>query len=327
MIISRTPLRVSLFGGGTDLPEYFNASGGAVIGSAVDKYIYHTVTQCRSELFNFSVRLSYSQVESVASIYDLEHRPAKEVLSLFGIEKDVEIHVAADLPAFSGLGSSSSFVVGLMCAVNRFTRGSLKPLDLAKMAIDLERNTLGEAVGFQDQTFASVGGFNLIEFSKNDEIKVTPIDVSSARFKQLNNSLLLFYTGLVRRASNVEREKISNMSNIRAELDEMRRHVDTAYDIITGAGSLDDIGYLLDETWRKKKLLTKAVSNPTIDGMYEIACSAGALGGKILGAGGGGFLLLWVPEENTNRVRKALRDFHEIDFNFGASGASIVYEE
>ncbi len=325
MLISRTPFRVSFFGGGTDLPEFYRKHKGAVIGTAIDKYIYHTVSRFPSELFDYTTRISYSKVECVNNINEIQHAPFREILKECGIEKDVEIHIAADLPSFSGLGSSSSFSVGLLNALTRFQGKGLSPLELAKEAIRIEREVLREAVGCQDQAFAAFGGMNLISFKPDDSIEVEPIAISPAAMEELSASLVLFFTGITRRAVNVESDKIKRINDLSQNLLSMLNIVDDAYRLLTNGRNLEQFGALLHKTWVEKKALSSGVSNEQIDNMYRLGMENGALGGKLLGAGGGGFLLFFVPPEKKQVLRKAMSSFSEIEFTMAAPGSSIIY--
>ncbi|WP_353432674.1 kinase [Polynucleobacter sp. MWH-UH23A] len=325
MIIAKTPLRISFFGGGTDIPEYFDINGGAILGFAVDKYIYHTVSRFPSELFNYSVRISYSKVECVQNTSEILHVPFREILNAMNIRRDVEIHVASDLPSFSGLGSSSAFTVGLFNALHAYKGISLSPIELAEAAIHMEREVLREAVGCQDQVFAAHGGFNLLEFAKGSDIKVQKVDISMQRKSELFSSLMLFFTGITRSAQAVEANKINNIRNISKTLTRIKQQTYDAYDYLLGSGSINQFGKMLDQAWVDKKQLDSSVSNSAIDAMYQTAISGGALGGKLLGAGGGGFLLLFVPPDKKSSVRKALKGFHEVNFDVSNEGSSIIH--
>ena len=324
MIISKTPLRVSFFGGGTDIPEYFHHNGGAVIGSAIDKYIYHSVFRFPSELFPYNTRISYSKVECVRTLDEIEHLPYREILRANKIYGDVELNVSSDLPSFSGLGSSSSFSVGLIKVLNAYKGLHINKESLAKEAIRIEREILKEAVGLQDQVFAAYGGFNVIQFKKDSSFTVEPVSISNARLEELANSLVMFFTGITRRAQNLEKDKISNMSSIRGNLDNIFRTVEIAHNLLTNNSSLSEFGRLLDSTWKEKKMLSSGVTNDVIDSIYKRAMENGALGGKLLGAGGGGFLLFFVPPERKSFLRAALKDLYEIKFNLNSSGSSII---
>jgi D-glycero-alpha-D-manno-heptose-7-phosphate kinase len=325
MIIARTPFRVSFFGGGTDLPEFFQKHGGAVLGGAIDKCIYHSVHRFHSQLFDHSIRLAYRQIEAVNQIEEVQHRPFREILRHFGIDRDVEIALAADLPSFSGLGSSSSFTVGLINALSAHTGKFISTGDLARLAIHIERDVLGEAVGWQDQIFAAYGGLNLIEFRQDGDFAVHRVPISKDRREELDHSLLLYFTGITRRASDVERNKIKNLAAIQETLRRMHLLVDRAHGILTGNESLSEFGQLLDTTWQEKRRLDPGVSNPDIDEMYATAMAGGALGGKLLGAGGGGFMVFFVPQERQENVRARMTRYHEIPFSMNASGSSIIH--
>ncbi|RME71470.1 MAG: GHMP kinase [Verrucomicrobia bacterium] len=325
MIICKTPLRISFFGGGTDLPEFFMKNGGAVLGTAIDKHIYHFVSRFPSELFDYSIRLAYRKTECVRALDEIEHAPFRETLRHFGIERDVEIALAADLPSFSGLGSSSSFTVGLVNALSAFS-GKFVPKDvLARKAIRIERDILHESVGWQDQIFAAYGGLNLIEFEKGGGFNVHRVVLPQERLRELERSIMLFFTGITRRAVEVEKNKINNIARIEDNLRRMLRLVDRAHGILTGNGPLAAFGELLHQTWLEKRQLDPAVSNPQIDDMYRRGMEAGALGGKLLGAGGGGFLAFFVPPERQEHVRAALAGHYEISFSINAAGSSIIH--
>ena len=325
MIISKTPLRISFFGGGSDFPEFFHEHGGAVLGTAIDKHIYHSVTRFPSKLFDYSIRLAYRQVECVKTVQEIKHRPFKEILQYFGIESDVEIGLTADLPSFSGLGSSSSFTVGLLNALSAYTGKFMSKQELARLAIHMEREVLQESVGWQDQIFAAYGGLNLIEFERDGNFTVHRVALAKARQQELEHSILLFFTGITRRASDVEKNKIRNLAAIRDNLSRMHRMVEKAHGILTGNAPLTEFGRLLDTTGQEKRLLDPGVSNLDIDRLYRLGVEAGALGGKLLGAGGGGFMAFFVPDDRKATVRAALQNYYEIAFSINAPGSSIVH--
>jgi D-glycero-alpha-D-manno-heptose-7-phosphate kinase len=325
MIIVRTPLRVSLFGGGTDFPEYFSRHGGAVLGTAIDKYIYHTVSHLPSWLFDHKIRFSYRKVELVPDLDSLEHRPFREVLRYCGVERDVEVNLASDLPSFSGLGSSSSFTVGLIKGLRALQGRSIGQEELARCAIHLERDVLGETVGLQDQVFAAYGGLNLVRFSGHGEFNVERIAVAPERMRELNDSMLLYFTGLTRQAQEVEKAKLGKLAANESALKRILALVDEAYRVLTGPGGVAPLGELLHASWMEKRKLDASVSAPAIDSLYERAIEAGALGGKLLGAGGGGFMLLLVPPERQARVRAALAGHHEVPIGINAAGSTVVH--
>lgn len=325
MLICRTPFRVSFFGGGTDLPEYFNKFRGAVIGTAIDKYIYHTISRFPSELFDYNTKISYSKVECVKSIDEITHLPFREILKSTNILKDVEIHIAADLPSYSGLGSSSSFTVGLLQAINAFKGQNISALELAKEAIRIERDVLRESVGCQDQTFAAFGGMNLIRFGPDNEIVVEPLHLSGNVMEELSASLIMFFTGITRRASNIEADKIKHIDSLESNLHSLLSIVEEAYELLQSGTNLFKFGELLHRGWNEKKRLANGVSNPVIDEIYDTGIRNGALGGKLLGAGGGGFMLFFVPPEKREKLKKSLSYLSEIPFSMGAAGSTIIY--
>lgn len=325
MIISRTPLRISFFGGGTDFPEYFNQFGGAVLGTAIDKYIYHTVSHLPSWLFDHSLRFAYRKVEQVSCLDDIEHVPFREILRRCNVLRDVEVNLASDLPSFTGLGSSSSFTVGLLNGLNAFRGRHIGMEDLAKEAICIEREILKESVGLQDQIFAAYGGFNLIKFSSGGNFNVHRLPISSDRISELNNSLVLFYTGINRRAQEIESAKIKNIRNINDNLNSIHKLVDHAFEILVGGKSLESFGKLLNQTWLEKRNLDPLVSNQYIDKLYKSGIEGGALGGKLLGAGGGGFMLFYVNPDKKETLRTYLSAYHEVHFKMNAPGSTIIH--
>ncbi len=326
MIIIRTPFRISFFGGGTDLPIFSEKYGGAVIGTSINKYIYHTVSEFPSNMFEYSIRFSYSKVESTNDINLIKHAPFREILKFFKLHKDIEVNIAADLPSFSGLGTSSAFTVGLIKGLIEFKKSFISSHDLAKTAIIIEQEILKESVGSQDQVFASYGGFNLIRFNKDKTFDVSPININQSRLSEIENSLLIFYTGIKRKSQNLEKRKINNFNNIDCNLKKMLKMVDEGYDILNGNQSLSKFGELLGKSWKEKKMLDSKVSNNLIDEVYKVAIESGALGGKLLGAGGGGFLLLFIPPERQKKVRENLSGFHEVKFKFDVTGSQVLHK-
>ena len=325
MIICQTPLRISFFGGGTDFPEFFEKHQGSVLATGIDKYIYHSVTQFPSALFDYNIRLAYRKVECVKHVSEIEHAPFREILTQLGVEGDIEINLAADLPAYSGLGSSSSFTVGLIHSLLAHQGKFVSQSELAYRAIRMERRILEEHVGCQDQVLAAYGGLNVIQFYGEDNIVVNRIPLGRARLQELDDSLLLFFTGFTRRAHDMEKNKLQRLSQNHGNLEKILKHVDEGYSILSGNGSLSAFGDLLHLTWMEKRGLDPGVSNERIDHMYEIARQAGALGGKLLGAGGGGFMLFFVPQERQARVRACLADYVEVPFHMNAPGSRIIH--
>jgi D-glycero-alpha-D-manno-heptose-7-phosphate kinase len=325
VIIAQTPFRVSFFGGGTDFSQFFNRHGGAVLATAIDKYIYHSITPLPSPLFDYSIRLAYRKVECVSSIDDVEHRPFREVLRYLNVTRDVEISLAADLPHSSGLGSSSSFTVGLINALTAFQGRFIAQSDLAACAIHIEHNVLGDTVGCQDQVLAAYGGLNIIRFTRDDTFVVHRISLPRSRIEELDECLLLFFTGITRTANHIEQSKLESFDENQDSLKQILDLVDEAHGILTGNRSLSEFGALLHKTWQLKRRLATTVSSPAIDAMYESARAAGALGGKLLGAGGGGFLLFFVPPERQASVRNALAGHFEVAFSINATGSRIIH--
>lgn len=324
MIISRTPFRISFFGGGTDYPAWFRENGGAVLSTAIDKYCY---ISCRylPQFFEHKYRIVYSKIENIKVIQDIEHPAVRAVLTWLKCDKGLEIHHDGDLPARSGLGSSSSFTVGLISAIMALSGRYISSAELADCAIHIEQDILKENVGSQDQIAVAYGGFNRIEFKTDGTYDVTSIILPSERRQMLESHLMLFFTGLSRFSSDVEKTKIDNYKNREVELRKMAEMVNEAMDILNGPERyLLEFGKLLDEGWRYKKSLSDKVSMPVIDQIYDAALKAGAIGGKILGAGGGGFLLLFAPPENQPRVKEQLKDLIYVPIRFEGAGSKIV---
>lgn len=324
MIITKTPLRISFFGGGTDYPDYFTKYGeGAVLGTTIDKYVFVSIAKFYSKLFDYSIRISYKQVECVNSLDEITHTPFRECLRLHGIENDVEVDYTAELPAYTGLGSSSSFIVGLLKSLHAFKGQEVNKLDLAREAIKIEREILHEPVGYQDQTFAAFGGLNVIKFTQ-DKIQVQPVILSKSRLDDFENHLMLFFTGIKRKASEIISTQITKVDQNKETLDSLRSMVDQAHNILTGTSPLSEFGTLLDKGWRMKRKLDDTISNDTIDKIYDGGISAGALGGKLLGAGGGGFVLFFVPPAKKESVRSKLSHLTEIPIKISNQGSHIL---
>ncbi|QTS84148.1 GHMP family kinase ATP-binding protein [Coxiella endosymbiont of Amblyomma nuttalli] len=324
MIISRTPFRISFFGGGTDFPEWYEKNGGSVISASIDRYCY---ISCRHlpPFFEHKHRVVYSIIENTKSYHDIQHPSVKAVLSRLKQEEGVEIHYNADLPARSGLGSSSSFTVGLLHALLALRGQRIEPKQLSQEAIHIEREIIQEAVGCQDQIAAAYGGFNNIIFQKDYDHKVTPIIVDKERLNALQDNLMLYFTGFSHYATEIESSKVKNFSTKKNLLRTIYAMVGEATSIISNPQtSLDEFGKLLDEAWQCKKELSDKVSLPEIDHMYETAKKAGAKGGKILGAGGGGFLLLYADSKAQIRIREELKHYIHVTFRFEHEGSQIV---
>jgi D-glycero-alpha-D-manno-heptose-7-phosphate kinase len=324
MIITRTPFRLSFFGGGTDYPAWYRAHGGAVLATTIDKYCYIT---CRTlpPFFEHRIRIVYSRIEDRMTIEEIQHPAAREVLRFLNIVRGVEIHHDGDLPARSGMGSSSAFTVGLLSALHAIEGRMVSTEKLAEQGIHIEQNVLQETVGSQDQVCAAYGGFNHVLFSTSGDISVRPVILPPSRLEELNSSLMLFYTGIKRTAANVASTYVPNLDAKKRQLRLIREMVDEALEILCGSGDLADFGRLLNESWMAKRSLSDAVSCMAIDAMYGAAISAGAIGGKITGAGGGGFLMLFVPPDRRGEVRERLHDLLHVPFCFEPSGCRVIF--
>lgn len=325
MLISRAPVRISFFGGGTDYPEHFLKHGGAVLATAIDKFSYITASPFPSHLFDYCIRVSYRKVELVKTVNDLEHNVYRECLKVCGLEKDVELHNVADLPAFTGLGSSSAFTVSLLHALHSFKGEFVRPLDLAYEAIYVERHLLQDKVGCQDQLMAAMGGFNLVEFRTEDDITVTRAPISPQRLAEFEEHLLVVFTGIKRKAANVVEKQLKKVEKNTDVLKQMRLMVDKGWDILTGNQSLAEFGQLLDQAWVAKRSLDDGISNPEIDTMYRMGREAGAWGGKLLGAGAGGFMLFFAPPEVHDTLRQVFSDRQVLSVKINAPGSQIIF--
>ncbi len=325
MIITQTPLRVSFLGGGTDYPEHFVKHGGAVLGTAVDKALFFSMSHFYSKLFDYSLRIAYRQVECVRSLEEIQHVPFRECLRWAGVSKDVEITNSAELPAYTGLGSSSSFVVGLLNTVYAFQRKMKPSLEIAYEAIELERGVLKESVGCQDQTFAALGGFNLIEFRRLDDFVVHRLPIGGQRIAELEEHMLVVFTGIKRRAEDMAARQVKRVDANHRRLLALRGLVDEGYEILVNNGSLTAFGELLHRSWLLKRELDPAISNDTVNDIYDAGLEAGAVGGKLLGAGGGGFVLFIVAPERKQAVRQRLAHLEVVELKLNAPGTHVVH--
>lgn len=324
MIISRTPFRVSFFGGGTDYPAWYRDHGGAVLATAIDKYCYISVREL-PPFFDHRFRLVYSFVENVKDVSDIAHPAARAVLQTMRVTKGLEIHHDGDLPARSGVGSSSAFTVGLISAIHALEGRHVSKESLANEAIHVEQDVLREAVGVQDQISAAFGGFNHITFREDGVYRVEPMILPPERLSALQDHLMLFFTGISRTAAEVAQTQIDNVKARTPELQTMQQMVDAAKDILASPNTdILEFGRLLGKSWTLKRTLSDRVTNATIDDCYDAAQRAGAAGGKLLGAGGGGFMLLFVPPAHQPRVRDALKKLIQVPFKFDMSGSRIV---
>lgn len=327
MIITRTPFRISFFGGGTDYPAWFKDHGGVVLTTSIDKYCYIALRPL-PPFFSHKHRIVYSKVEEVTRAADIQHPVVRAILGERGEENGLEIHHDGDLPARSGLGSSSAFTVGFLNAMNALEGRMTAKNDLAVEAIRIEQDVLKENVGCQDQIAVAYGGFNRIEIAPNGTFDVTPVIMPRERLNGLQDSLMLFFTGISRFSSEIAAEQIKNIGQRKDSLHAMRGMVDAGLDVLLNSSDLaGDFGALLHENWMLKKSLASSVSTPLVDDLYDAARSAGAIGGKLLGAGGGGFILFVVKPERRNAVRQRLSQLLNVNFRFEYGGSKIVLFE
>lgn len=326
MIISRTPYRLSLFGGGTDFPAWYLRHGGSVVSSSIDKYCY---LNCRylPPFLEHKYRVVWSRIEHTNTIEEIQHPAVRAVLQHVEIDRGMEIHAVGDLPARSGMGSSSAFTVGLLNACYALTGRMISKHDLAMESIHLEQNVLKENVGSQDQVSAAYGGLNRIDFHTNGEITVTPVTISGDRIRELNAHLMLFYTGIKRTSSEVQSTFVQSLNVKKRQLRIMKDLVDESIAILNSKADIHEFGELLHEAWDVKRSLSSMVSNPDVDDIHREAIAAGAIGGKLTGAGGGGFLLLFVPPERQVKVREALNRFLHVPFKFDFGGSQIIFAD
>ena len=324
MIITKTPFRMSFFGGGTDMENYFKENGGAVLSTTFDKYCYVNVRHL-PRFFDYSTEISYSKTERVTNIDDIQHPAVRNAMKMLDMH-EIRLTYEADLPARSGLGTSSSFAVGMLNAFYALKGKYVDKKKLADEAIYLERVLCQEAGGWQDQIAASFGGFNRINFSA-EGYEVLPVIISPERKKRLNDNLMMFFTGFTRFSSDVQKaNSASGSKDKNAMLKEMFSLVDDAEKVLTDKNAdLDDFGRLLDHTWKLKRQAGAAVSTNSIDGLYAKGIEAGALGGKLLGAGGGGFLVFYVQPEYQENVRKAMSNLMYIPFEFENGGTRVIH--
>jgi D-glycero-alpha-D-manno-heptose-7-phosphate kinase len=323
LIISQTPYRISFFGGGTDYPEYYKEFGGKTLGVAINKYSYLNIRKL-PPFFNHKHRIVYSKQENVNEIFQIQHPSVRETLKYFDIDYGISIHHDGDIPARSGMGSSSAFTVGLINSLNALSGKISSKDELVQQAIYIEQELIKENVGSQDQTFAAYGGLNLIDFLQNGKISVKPIVMQKNRLVEFQDNIMLFFTGISRTASDIVAEQIEKTKINIPNLEKMKILVDEAYSILTSNTDLKEFGELLNYTWELKKSLSSKVTTPQIDDMYKKAIEAGAIGGKLLGAGGGGFMAFYVEKEYQPAVKKALNQYLYIPFEFDYDGSKIV---
>lgn len=326
MIISKTPMRLSFAGGGSDLPAYYREMGGAVVSTAIDKYVF----LCVNRAFDDTIRISYSKTEEVKKVADIEHRLVRAMLDKLGIENGIEIASIADIPSRgSGLGSSSAFTVGLLHALHAYKGEYRTKEELAEEACEIEIDICGEPIGKQDQYGAAVGGLKLIRFHPDGKVDVEPITMPGNTLVELEQSMMMFYTGVVRSASAILSDQSKNVASDSTKRKNTARLVEMAHELHAelARGNHQAIGESMHEGWLLKKTLAAGISTPMLDDAYESARAAGAIGGKLLGAGGGGFLVFSVPESSRAAVREALSPMTQIDFGIDRAGTNVVFHQ
>jgi D-glycero-alpha-D-manno-heptose-7-phosphate kinase len=325
VIISRTPFRISFFGGGTDYPAWYREHGGAVIGVSINKFCYIT---CRylPPFHDYKYLVRYYLREETQTLDEIKHPAVRECLKFLRLTKGVDIVHHGDLPARSGLGSSSTFTVGLLHALYALKHEMATKRQLATQAIDIEQNIIGENVGSQDQTLAAFGGLNRVDFGGPHEIQVKPLILAPERLDALESRIMLFFTGFARTASEVAKSQIERIPQRQSELRRMGNLTDQAEALLSNAGSpISDLGALLHEQWQVKREMSPSVTTPDIDRIYEAGIKAGAKGGKLLGAGGGGFIMFLVEPEDQPKVGGAMRGLLHVPVRFDYLGSQIVY--
>jgi len=324
MIITRTPLRISFFGGGTDYPAWYDKNGGSVLSTTINKYCY---ISCRylPPYFNYKYRIRYVEREETQAIDGIKHPSVRECLKFMDVGHGIEMVHTSDIPARSGVGSSSAFTVGFLQALNALKGKMVTKRQLARDAIFVEHDLIKESVGAQDQVAVAFGGLNKIDFGGDDGFYVYPVTVSREKLDLFQSHLMLFFTGFSRNASDIAVEQIKKTSKLEKELNEMKGMVDQAIDILNNDKSdLKGFGKLLHESWQIKRGLTDMISSSEIDNLYETACKAGALGGKLLGAGGGGFILLFAEPALQTKIKEKLKKILHVPFTFERLGSQVL---
>lgn len=325
MLITRTPLRISFFGGGTDYPAWYNEHGGMVLSTTIDKYSFIT---CRylPPFFEYKYLIKYSIIEKVNTIGEIQHPSVRESVSFLKLKQGIEVAYTSDVPAMSGLGSSSAFTVGLLHALYALQGRVVTKRQLALDAIHVEQARIKEHVGSQDQVASAFGGLNKIVFRNEEVFQVYPLTITPKRARALQDNLMLFFTGISRRASDVAKEQVRVIKQKQSDFTKLAQIVEEAERILVHPStSLHEFGRLLHESWLVKRSLTDKITTPFIDGIYETARRAGAIGGKLLGAGGGGFMLFYVPAEKQGAVRKALKKLLYVPFSFERTGSQLIH--
>lgn len=324
MIIAKAPVRMSFVGGGSDLKSFYQHHPGAVVSTAIDKYVYVTVNDC----FDESIKIKYSEVEKVEHIDHLKHDRAKEILRLLGIANGIEVSTLADIPSKgTGLGSSSTFTVAMLHAIHAHKGEHVSAKTLAEEACRIEIDILGEPIGPQDQYAAAHGGLNFIQFNSDDTVVVNPIVCQKETLKKLEDNLIIFYTGITRSASSILSEQKKNCQSDSAKIETMKKMVQLAYDLKEELekNRIKNFGKILHENWILKKQMAGGISSGDIDRWYDAAIDAGAEGGKLLGAGGGGFMLFYAPKSKHSGIKSALSELRPFDFNFEREGSKIIF--
>ena len=321
MLITKTPYRISFFGGGTDYPEWYQKNGGTFLSTTIDKYVYLTVRQLPS-FSDSNYRIVWSKVETVNKIKNIQHNVVREMLNNFNFKTGMEVHYQGDLPARSGMGSSSSFVVGLMNSFLNIKKKRTSIKDLAKKSIYFEQKTLKEVVGIQDQISAAYGGFNKVDIDQSGTYKIKKIKINN-KIKEFNKNLVLIFTGINRTANEIAGQYVKNLRNKENEMKEISSQVREGESLLL-KNKFNDFGRLLHEGWKLKKSLGKVITNQKIDDLYNFSLKHGALGGKILGAGGGGFMLLYIPKSKIINFKRKLKNMTVIPFNFSTTGSEIL---
>jgi D-glycero-alpha-D-manno-heptose-7-phosphate kinase len=324
MIISRTPYRISFFGGGTDYPGWYLKHGGSVLATAIDKYCYIT---CRylPPFFEHKYRVVWSKIENCSLVEAIEHPAVREILNFLNYSRGVEIHHVGDLPARSGMGSSSTFTVGLLHALYALQGYMPSKQQLALESIHIEQELIKETVGSQDQVLAAHGGFNQILFHKNGEIAIRPIVLTAERIKELNSHLMLFYSGIKRTANDVASTYVNELDDKKRQLRIMKDLVDESISLLNSSHDINGFGELMHEAWQVKRSLSANISNHHVDDIYSRAREAGAIGGKLAGAGGGGFFMMFAPPEKHADIKNALSNLINVPFKFDFGGSQIIY--
>lgn len=338
MIIAKTPFRISFFGGGTDFPDYFVENGGSVLSTSIDKYCYVNIRNL-PPFFDYNNEIVYSKIEQVKNLDDINHPMVKNILKYFDID-NIKISYDADLPARTGLGTSSSFAVGLINAISKLKNIKLEKKDISDLAIYVERELCKEEGGIQDQIAATFGGFNVIKFYKANkydkklfdkfgysayDYEINKIDIDNNILKTLNNNLFLFFTGISRNSFEIQKNTQKSLKNNTTNLNHLNDMVDISIKILK-SNNIDDFGHLLNDAWKIKKSLSSSISNNHIDDIYDKGINCGAIGGKILGAGGGGFIIFYVPITNHETFKSKMSDLMNVPFKFENDGTSIIYE-